>query len=142
MSQPRVWSARPERKFAPHYEAAFTPEQLSRFEAAEYKHVDSRSIRAMMVKVGVEVRLTGPANQDLCILVTKDGYYERCKPGVSSEIEVEWGDQQHSHQIGYVRCPLGISSISIPTGISKLAFVFKMQKDNNAPDGPERMFAF
>jgi hypothetical protein len=134
---PRTWTN--QKKFAPHYEAKFTPEQLSRFEEQDYKYVDGRTIKNMMLKIGVEVELTGPVNQGLIILITKDGYYERS--GVS-EIEVEWGTPEHSHVIGYAKCPLEFSSITIPWGISKLGTVFKMQKDNARPGEPAKMYCF
>ena len=137
MAEPRTWT--PNKKFAPHYEAKFTPEQLNRFDEQDFKFVDGRSVKNMMLKVGIEVELTGPANQGLCILVTKDGFYERSKV---SEIEVEWGTSTQSHVIGYAKCPLEFSSITIPWGISKLGTVFKMQKDHAKPNEPAKMFCF
>lgn len=127
--------ARPD-EWQPHYEAKYTDRQVARFEATEYRHVDSRTQRAMLGKVGVEVLLSGnPMNDDVVVLCTPQGFYKEVH-GEPSEMEVEW----ENGGIGsYVKVDFKIFSINVPTGIGKLAYVFRNQKMD---DGSFRVMMF
>ena len=118
----------PEPQWQPHYTAAFSEAQISKFAACEYPWVDGSFIRQGMQTSGIEVVLDdhNPMNSGTTIVIKPDGFFVSVLDENRNSEKLE-------------RAPFKIFSVSIPLGISKLAITFTSKRQE---DGSYRVIQF
>jgi hypothetical protein len=133
-------------EWTPHYTGGFSPRQEAQIGAEEFIWVDSRGLHQLLSNQGIEVVLQGNPgdfNNGKIILARHDGFYVEvpdAKEGDLGYIFVEWSDKSI---VGYRKVEFKILSITIPVGVSKLAYTLKMYPKKGSPDSTDkRMYVY